>query len=106
MIFCPLYSGSSGNSIFVASQNTRILVDAGMPGKSIESALKQIDQNPNDIDGIFITHEHSDHIKGAGIISRRYDIPIYANENTWKAMENKIGNINVCRSKNIWWIWK
>ena len=93
MIFCPLYSGSSGNSIFVASQNTKILVDAGMPGKSIESALKQINQNPNDIDGIFITHEHSDHIKGAGIISRRYDIPIYANENTWEAMGTKIGNV-------------
>lgn len=93
MIFCPLYSGSSGNSVFVASENTKILVDVGMPGKSIESALKNINQDPTHIDGIFITHEHSDHIKGAGIISRRYDIPIYANENTWKAMENKIGNI-------------
>lgn len=93
MIFCPLYSGSSGNSIFAASQNTKILVDAGMPGKSIESALKHINQNPNEIDGIFITHEHSDHIKGAGIISRKYNIPIYANENTWKAMENKLGKV-------------
>ena len=93
MIFCPLYSGSSGNSIFVASENTKILVDAGMPGKSIESALKHINQDPNDIDGIFITHEHSDHIKGAGIISRRYNIPIYANEYTWSAMESKIGNV-------------
>ena len=93
MIFCPLYSGSSGNSIFVASENTKILVDVGMPGKSIESALKHINQNPNGIDGIFITHEHSDHIKGAGIISRKYDIPIYANEYTWNAMENKIGKV-------------
>ncbi|MBZ9609678.1 MBL fold metallo-hydrolase [Clostridium estertheticum] len=93
MIFCPLYSGSSGNSIFVASENTKILVDAGMPGKSIESALKEINQDPNDIDGIFITHEHSDHIKGAGIISRRYNVPIYANKNTWEAMEIKIGKI-------------
>ncbi|MCB2290369.1 MBL fold metallo-hydrolase [Clostridium sp. CS001] len=101
MIFCPLYSGSSGNSIFVASQNTRILVDAGMPGKSIESALKQIDQNPNQIDGIFITHEHSDHIKGAGIISRKYDTPIYANENTWRAMEGKIGKIKESNIKII-----
>ena len=93
MIFCPLYSGSSGNSIFVASQNTKILVDVGMPGKSIESALKHINQDPSDIDGIFITHEHSDHIKGAGIISRRYDTPIYANQNTWEAMKIKLGNI-------------
>ncbi len=93
MIFCPLYSGSSGNSIFIASQSTKILVDVGMPGKSIESALKQINEAPSDIDGIFITHEHSDHIKGAGIVSRRYDIPIYANEDTWKAMNSKIGNI-------------
>ncbi|MBK5241670.1 MBL fold metallo-hydrolase [Clostridium sp.] len=102
MIFCPLYSGSTGNSIFVASENTKILVDAGMPGKSIESALKHINQNPSDVDGIFITHEHSDHIKGAGIISRRYDIPIYANKNTWEAMENKIGNVKEHNIKVIY----
>lgn len=93
MIFCPLYSGSSGNSIFVSSNNTKVLIDAGMAGKSIESALKSIDEKPNEIDAIFVTHEHSDHIKGVGVMSRKYDIPIYANEDTWKAMNEKIGKI-------------
>ena len=60
MRFYSLYSGSSGNSIFISSGNTNILVDAGMPGKAIDSALDSIDINPKDIDGIFITHEHID----------------------------------------------
>lgn len=93
MIFCSLYSGSSGNSIFVSSDNTKILVDAGLSGKRIIDALEQIDENPKEIDGIFITHEHSDHIKGAGIMSRKFDIPIYANEATWNSMINSLGNI-------------
>jgi phosphoribosyl 1,2-cyclic phosphodiesterase len=93
MIFCSLYSGSSGNSIFVSSDNTKLLIDAGMPGKSVESALQEIGENPREIDGIFITHEHSDHVKGVGVLSRRYDIPIYASEGTWNGMSKIIGNI-------------
>lgn len=93
MIFCSLYSGSSGNSIFVSSGNAKILIDAGLPGKNIEKALKDISQNPEGLDGIFITHEHSDHVKGVGVLSRKYDVPIYANELTWKAMEGLIGKI-------------
>lgn len=93
MKFCPLFSGSSGNSIFVASDNARVLIDVGMPGKAIENEILSINENPREIDGIFVTHEHSDHIKGIGVLSRRYDIPIYANELTWKAMFEKIGKI-------------
>lgn len=93
MKFCPLFSGSSGNSIFVSSENARVLIDVGMPGKSIENELLNIKENPKEIDGIFVTHEHSDHIKGIGVLSRRYDIPIYANELTWKAMFDKIGKV-------------
>lgn len=87
MKFCSLYSGSSGNSIFVASEHAKILIDAGLPGKKIDDALKSIGENPSDIDGIFVTHEHSDHIKGIGVLSRKYDIPIYSNAETWMAME-------------------
>lgn len=93
MIFCPLYSGSSGNSVFVASKDGSVLIDAGLPGKSIEKAMADIGKNPNDIDGIFITHEHIDHVKGVGVLSRRYNIPIYANELTWSGMEKTIGKI-------------
>ena len=62
--FCSLYSGSSGNSLFVQTDNTKILVDAGESAKKIETALNSIDVNINDIDAVIVTHEHSDHIKG------------------------------------------
>ena len=93
MIFCSLYSGSSGNSIFVSENNTKILIDAGMPGKKIDEALKTIGQKAEELDGIFVTHEHSDHTKGVGVLSRKYDIPIFANDKTWSAMEKSIGKI-------------
>ncbi|ADK17208.1 MULTISPECIES: MBL fold metallo-hydrolase [Clostridium] len=102
MIFCPLYSGSSGNSIFIASDNAKILIDAGLSGKSIENALLKIGHKPNDIDAILVTHEHSDHIKGVGVLSRKYDIPIYANTLTWKAMLKSIGKIKEHNIKIIY----
>ena len=93
MKFCSLYSGSSGNSIFIASDNAKVLIDAGLAGKKIDDALKHIGEESSSIDGIFITHEHIDHIKGVGVLSRKYDIPIYANDNTWAVMEKNIGKI-------------
>ncbi|MDP4144860.1 MAG: MBL fold metallo-hydrolase [Bacillota bacterium] len=93
MKFCSLYSGSSGNSMFIASDNARILIDAGLPGKHIEKALTDIGELPNAIDAIFITHEHVDHVKGVGVLSRKYSIPIYANKPTWDGMASTIGKI-------------
>lgn len=62
--FCSLYSGSSGNSLFVETQNTKLLIDAGISCKKIETALSNIDVDPNSIDGILVTHEHTDHVQG------------------------------------------
>lgn len=93
MIFCSLYSGSSGNSILIGSENSKILIDAGLPGKKIDEALASLNIKGQELDGIFITHEHSDHIKGVGIVSRKYDVPIFANADTWAAMEKSIGKI-------------
>lgn len=90
---CTLASGSSGNSTFIGTKHTRILIDAGVSGKKIEQGLAQMKLTGNDIDGLFITHEHSDHIKGAGIFSRRFNVPIYATYETWAAMEASLGNI-------------
>lgn len=98
MKFCSLYSGSSGNCQFIRAGNTKILVDAGLSGKKIQQAILSIDEDPTDIQGIFVTHEHIDHIQGAGILSRRFNIPIYANEETWKAMQPSIGEV---KSENI-----
>jgi phosphoribosyl 1,2-cyclic phosphodiesterase len=94
MRFCSLYSGSSGNAIFLSTDKVKILIDAGLSGKAIENALIQINEKPWELDAILITHEHSDHIRGAGVLSRRYNIPIYANGLTWEHMACNIGNID------------
>ncbi len=91
--FSPLYSGSSGNSTFVDSGEHRVLIDAGVTGTALDGSLRALKVDPESLDAILITHEHSDHIKGAGVLSRKYDIPIYANNSTWDAMEKKVGNI-------------
>lgn len=87
--FCPLRSGSSGNALFVQAGPVRVLVDAGLSGKAVESALAEIDVAADTLNAILVTHEHSDHIAGAGVLSRRYGLPVYATEGTWLAMENK-----------------
>ncbi|MBS5843972.1 MAG: MBL fold metallo-hydrolase [Clostridiales bacterium] len=89
--FCSLYSGSSGNSIYIGTERTNLLVDAGVSGIRIAGALREICVEPQQINGILITHEHSDHIKGAGIFSRKFNVPVYAREKTWEAMRKEIG---------------
>lgn len=91
--YCSIGSGSSGNCHYIGYKDTNILVDAGLSGKRISTGLDEINVDANKVKGIFITHEHSDHIKGAGIISRKYDIPIFANIKTWCAMKDKLGQI-------------
>ncbi|NLJ58650.1 MAG: MBL fold metallo-hydrolase [Tissierellia bacterium] len=91
--FCSLYSGSSGNCQYIKTENATVIVDAGLSGKRIQQGIENIGEDPKKIDAIFITHEHIDHVKGAGVLSRRLDIPIYANEKTWEAMTPYIGTI-------------
>jgi len=96
--FCSLFSGSSGNCQYIKTENTTILVDAGLSGKKIQQEIVNIGEDPKKVDAIFITHEHVDHIQGAGIMSRRLNVPIYANRKTWEAMGTYIGDI---KSENI-----
>ena len=86
MRFCSIASGSSGNCIYVGSECAHVLVDIGISGKKMEQGLNSLDLTGRDIDGILITHEHSDHIKGLGVIARKYGIPIYATGGTVDAM--------------------
>ena len=96
--FCSLYSGSSGNCSFVQSDTTKILIDAGESAKKIGEALESIKVDPSSINAILITHEHSDHIKGLGVFSKKFQIPVYANLETWNAMPNQKEKID---EKNI-----
>lgn len=82
MRLCSIASGSSGNCIYVGSEATHLLVDAGVSGKRTESGLGELGLSGRDIDGILVTHEHSDHVQGLGVMARKYGIPIYATAGT------------------------
>lgn len=91
---CMLASGSKGNAIFVSSGSTSILIDAGLSGIEIERRLKLRGLDPKNLDAILVSHEHSDHIQGVGILSRRYNLPIYMNIKTQKAAVSQLGNLH------------
>ena len=91
MRLCSIASGSSGNCIYVGSDNTHLLVDTGISKKRIEEGLKTLDLKGNDLNGILITHEHSDHIQGLGVFSRKYQIPIYATKGTLEGIKSYSG---------------
>ena len=96
--FCSLYSGSSGNCLLVQNDNTNILFDAGVSAKKITEALTSLDIAPDNIDAIVVSHEHTDHVQGLGTFSKKFDVPVFANEETWFAMEtqkNKISASNI-----------
>lgn len=84
--FCSLYSGSTGNCLLVQTDETKILIDAGVSQKKIMTALASFNVNIEDIDAILVTHEHSDHVQNVGSLSKRYDIPVYCNIETLNAM--------------------
>ncbi len=93
MHFSVLASGSTGNAFYVETENERILVDAGLSGKGMEGLFQQIGRQLSDVTAVLVTHEHSDHIKGLGVIARKHKLPVYANEKTWRAMEGNIGEL-------------
>lgn len=93
--FSVLASGSTGNAIYVETGKSRLLVDAGLSAKQMKLLFEkagccELDQ----LDGILVTHEHSDHIKGLGVLARKYKLPVYANAKTWKAMNGLIGEVD------------
>ena len=96
MRMCSIASGSSGNCIYAGSESTHLLIDTGISGKRTEKGLVELDLSMRDIDGIFITHEHADHIQGLGVLSRKYQIPIYCTEGTKRGIlaDGRIGDLD------------
>lgn len=88
-----LASGSSGNAFLLQGGPTSILIDCGLPARHIVTYLGQRNIDPRSLEAIFVTHEHTDHIKGLGTMSRRYGVPVICNEATLKAAQSVIGNI-------------
>lgn len=81
--FCPLFSGSSGNAAYIGFGDDGLLIDCGKSGRTIETSLEAIGVEMRSIRGIFLTHAHADHVCGAGVLARRYKIPIFATRGTW-----------------------
>ena len=90
----PLRSGSSGNSVFISSRETRLLIDAGVNARTLEQSLASFGETAGHLDGLLITHEHSDHINGVGVLMRRHRVPLYVNEKTWLAMRTTVGPVD------------
>jgi len=94
---CMLASGSKGNAIYVSDGSTTLLIDAGLSGVEIERRLQANNLDPRNIDAMIVSHEHTDHIKGVGILSRRFDLPVYISETTHREANLSIGKINDIR---------
>ena len=89
--FCPLASGSRGNSIFFGTENTRILIDAGIRTKTIIERLEEIGVTPETLQAIIVTHEHTDHIAGLAVFAEKFKIPVLANAETAKGIVEVLG---------------
>jgi len=98
MRICSIASGSSGNCIYVGSDNTHVIIDAGISGKRIEEGLNQIGLSTGDLSAVLITHEHSDHIASVGMLARKYALPMYATKGTIEGILNQKGIGSVDRS--------
>lgn len=102
--FCSLSSSSSGNCLFLESNQAKILIDVGIAFKKIETELEKLNTSISEIDAILITHDHTDHCKSLDLISKNYSIPIYINKDTWHHLSDSfkyvhIDNINIISSK-------
>ena len=93
MLTCALQSGSCGNCIYVETSDARLLFDAGISGRSAQNRLAQFDRDIRDVDALFISHNHSDHVSGAGVYSRKFSLPVYITHGAWRRVRKKMGTI-------------
>lgn len=92
--FTILSSGSTGNCTIVECGHHRVLLDAGLSARRIEQLLKERGVAPDKLNGILVTHEHSDHVRGLGALARKYQLPVYANMNTWNQLDRAVGDLS------------
>ncbi len=93
LLFQSLASGSKGNAILVCSQKTRILVDAGLSARELVNRLQQTRVKADRLDAVVISHEHTDHVRGLGTLSRRFDLPVYLSQGTLDHLPPEIGQL-------------
>ena len=90
--FSILASGSGGNACYVETNGARVLIDAGLSCREIERRLNLVGVSAGSLNAIILPHEHSDHIRGAGPLARRYDLPLYINMKTLERGQKTLGN--------------
>ncbi len=93
-VFCSLFSGSSGNCEYIGYNGNGILIDAGVSAKRIILALEDNQIDPGNILGIFVTHEHTDHIKGLRVFAKKYSIPVFCSHGTMMALQTDDKTLN------------
>ncbi len=94
MRLTPVASGSSGNSYMVEADSSKLLIDAGLTAKQIVQRLGQLGVDPGNLNAIVVSHAHSDHVKGVGVLSRKFRIPVWMNQGTRSAIGDSLGKID------------
>ena len=94
MRMASLSSGSSGNAIYLGTERTHVLVDAGISNRRIEKGLKEVDVKADDLNALVLTHEHSDHVQGLNVLLRKHEVPLYATEGTLQALADIITELS------------
>jgi len=97
---CLLASGSRGNAIYITDGQSSILMDAGLSGVEIQRRMAARDLDPQQLDGIVVSHEHNDHIQAVGILARRFRLPVYISANTYAASQKQLGRIDAIERFN------
>lgn len=93
LVFQILGSGSKGNAIYVAGGSTAVLVDAGLSAKEIVRRMEGVGLHPRRLAAVLISHEHTDHIRGVGVLSRRFDLPVYLTQGSLESLPNQLGEL-------------
>ena len=91
--FCLLGSGSSGNAVLVATHGSKILIDNGLSFRKLQTNAAEVGETLEDLRALFVTHEHSDHVSGVGILARKLDVPVYMTRDTFDALPPQVGRI-------------
>ncbi|HSO20443.1 MAG TPA: MBL fold metallo-hydrolase [Desulfosarcina sp.] len=94
LTICVLASGSRGNATYVSDGRTAILIDAGLSGVEIQRRMAAKGLDPQSLDAIVVSHEHTDHIQGVGVLSRRFNLPVYINDGTQQASRTALGRLS------------
>jgi phosphoribosyl 1,2-cyclic phosphodiesterase len=98
---CVLASGSKGNAIYISDGRTNLLFDAGLSGREIQKRMQEAGLSAADLHGVVVSHEHSDHVRGVGILARRYHLPVYISASTAAAAAPQLGRVEDLRTIRI-----